>query len=135
MTRTQFAGCSSGFTPPIRRLLDEGAQAPEHHLHQPIARRSTGGRAGLLIHRRNVTKRSVPSSQVILTDPDLLAELAGPVTRALASRGSLMALRDVDQTREPTAGRVFRRGIRYFKGADAPRVGDLSYSELAAFGP
>jgi hypothetical protein len=100
-----------------------------------VLRLETGGRAGLLIHRRKLIKRSVPSSQVILTDPDLLAELAGPVMRALASRGSLVALCDVDRIGEPTFGRVFRRGIRYFKGGDAPRVGDLSYSELAVFGP
>jgi hypothetical protein len=100
-----------------------------------VLRLETGRRAGLLIHRRKWIKRSVPSSQVILADPDLMKELAGPVMRALASRGSLMALCDVDQTRVPTVGRVFRRGARYFKGPDAPRVGDLSYSELAVFGP
>jgi hypothetical protein len=72
---------------------------------------------------------------VILGDPELVIELAGPVMRALASRGSPLALCDVDQTAKPAIGRVFPRGIRYFKGPAPPRVGDLSYSELAVFGP
>ena len=48
--------------------------------------------------------------------------------RALAKRGSLLALCDVDQTAKPAIGRVFPRGIRYFKGPALPAVGDLSYS-------
>jgi hypothetical protein len=100
-----------------------------------VLRLETDGRAGLLIHRRKWIRRSLPCSQVLLADPDLMLELARPVMRALASRGSLLALCDVDLTREPAMGRVFRRGIRYFKGAEAPPVGDLSYSELAVFGP
>ena len=98
-------------------------------------RLETDVRAGLLIHRRKWIRRSLPCSQVILADPDLMLELAGPLMRALASRGSLLALCDFAQTREPAIGRVFPRGVRYFKGAEAPPVGDLSYSELAIFGP
>jgi hypothetical protein len=118
-------------------LSESEGQIAEDHLRMGcgVLRLETDVRAGLLIHRRKWIKRSLPCSQVILADPDLVTELAGPVIRALASRGSLLALCDVDQAAEPTIGRVFPRGIRYFKGADAPPVGDISYSELAVFGP
>jgi hypothetical protein len=118
-------------------LSEPEGQIAEDHLRMgcDVLRLETDVRAGLLIHRRKWIRRSLPCSQVILADPDLVLELARPVVRALASRGSLLALCDVDQTREPAIGRVFRRRIRYFKGAEAPPVGDLSYSELAVFGP
>jgi hypothetical protein len=118
-------------------LSESDAEIAADHLRMGCGafRLEADGRAGLLIHRRKWVKRSLPCSQVILADHDLMTELAGPVMRALASRGSLLVLCDVDQTAEPAVGRVFRRGIRYFKGQDAPRVGDLSYSELAVFGP
>jgi hypothetical protein len=95
----------------------------------------TDARAGLLIHRRKWIKRFLPSSQIILADPDLITELAGPVMRALAVRGSLLALCDVDHAPQAAIGRVFPRGIRYFKGPSAPPIANLSYSELAVFGP
>jgi hypothetical protein len=112
-------------------------QIAEDHLRMgcDVLRLETDVRSGLLIHRRKWIKRLVPCSQVIHGEPDLMAELAGLVMRALASRGSVLALWDVDHTPEPAVGRVFGRSIRYFKGANAPPVGDLSYSELAVFGP
>jgi hypothetical protein len=118
-------------------LSDPEGRIAEDHLRMgcEVLRLETDVRTGLLIHRRKWIRRSLPCSQVILVDPDLVLELAGPVMRALAGRGSLLALCDVDQNRKPAGGRVFRRGIRYFKGAEAPPVGDLSYSELAIFGP
>jgi hypothetical protein len=118
-------------------LSEPEAQIAEDHLRMgcEVLRLETDARAGLLIHRRKWIKRSLPCSQVILADPDLMLELAGPVMRAFASRGSLLALCDVDQAQKLAIGRVFRRGIRYFKGAEAPPVADLSYSELALFGP
>lgn len=119
-----------------------GLSEPEHRLAEDhrrmgcdVLRLRADGRAGLLIHRAKWIKRSLPCSQVIFADPDLVLELAGPVMRALASRGFLLALCDVDQARAPEIGRLVRRGVRYFKGAEAPAVGDLSYSELAIFGP
>ena len=123
-------GDLAGLSEPERRLAED-------HLRMgcDVLRLETEGRAGLLIHRRKWIKRAMPSSQVIFADPDLLLELAGPVMRALASHGSLLALCDVDQVRAPASGRVVQRGVRYFKGAEAPAVGDLSYSELAIFGP
>jgi hypothetical protein len=118
-------------------LSEPEGQIAEDHLRMgcDVLRLETDVRAGLLIHRRKWIRRSLPCSQVILTDPALMTELAGPVMRALASRGSLLVLCDVDQAPQPAIGRVFPRGIRYFKGANAPPVGDLSYSELAVFGP
>ena len=99
-----------------------------------VLRLETDARSGLLIHRRKWIKRWLPCSQAILADPELLIELAEPAMRALASRGSLLALCDVDQA-NPAIGRVFPQGIRYFKGPAPPPAGDLSYSELAVFGP
>jgi len=129
----------------VRRVgIDDLADVPEaerrlaeDHLRMGcgVLRLETGERAGLLIHRRKWIRRSLPCAQVILGDPGLLIELAGPAMRALPYRGSPLALCDVGPTTEPAAGRVFARGIRYFKGAEAPPVGDLSYSELAIFGP
>ena len=118
-------------------LSESEGQIAEDHLRMgcDVFRLETDVRAGLLIHRRKWIRRSLPCSQVILADPDLMLELAGPLMRALASRGSVLALCDVGETRDPVIGRVFQRGIRYFKGAEAPPVGDLSYSELALFGP
>jgi hypothetical protein len=121
----------------LAELSEPEGQIAEDHLRMgcDVLRLETDVRAGLLIHRRKWIRRSLPSSQVILGDPDLIIELARPMMRELASRGSLLALCDVDQSGKPALGRVFRRGIRYFKGAEAPPVGDLSYSELAVFGP
>jgi hypothetical protein len=118
-------------------LPEHEREIAEDHLRMgcDVLRLETGGRSGLLIHRRKWIKRLLPCSQVILADPELVIELAGSVMRALAKRGSLLALCDVDQTAKPAIGRVFARGIRYFKGPAPPAVGDLSYSELAVFGP
>ena len=112
-------------------------QLAEDHMRMgcSVLRLETGEQAGLLIHRRKWIRRSLPCSQVVFGDPGLMLALAGPVMRALAGRGSPLALCDVDRTMEPAIGQVFPRGIRYFKGAEAPPVGDLSYSELAIFGP
>lgn len=74
------------------------------------------GRAGLLIHRRRWIRPSLPYSQVIHGDPELTMELAGPVMRTLASRGSLLALCDVDQAPKAAIGRLGPRAIRCFRG-------------------
>jgi hypothetical protein len=118
-------------------LSESERRIAEDHLRMGcgVLRLETDERTGLLIHRRKWIKRSLPCSQVIHTDPFLLLQLAGPVMRALASYGSLLALFDVGADDEPAIERVFRRGVRYFKGAKAPAVGDLTYSELAVFGP
>jgi hypothetical protein len=118
-------------------LSERECQIADDHLRMgcEVLRLETDVRAGLLIHRRKWIKHLLPCSQVILADPGLIIELAGSVMRALARRGSLLALCDVDQTAKPASGRVFPRGIRYFKGPAPPAVGDLSYSELAVFGP
>jgi hypothetical protein len=141
--RLALRGRSAGGA--VRRLGIDGladlpapdARLAEDHLRSgcEVFRLQTAGRAGLLIHRRKWIRRALPCSQVIFADPELVLELAGPVMRALAARGSLVALCDVGQTREPAIGRVFQRGIRYFKGPEPPPAGDLSYSELAIFGP
>jgi hypothetical protein len=118
-------------------LSERDRQIAEDHLRMgcDVLGLETDVRTDLLIHRRKWIKRLLPCSQVILADPGLIIELAGSVMRALARRGSLLALCDFDQTAKPASGRVFPRGIRYFKGPAPPPVGDLSYSELAVFGP
>jgi hypothetical protein len=121
----------------LASLSECEARLADDHLRMgcDAFRLETDGRTGLLIHRRKWIRRSVPTSQVILADPALAIELAGPLMRALACRGSLLVLCDVDQTLTPDIGRMYHRGVRYFKGPAAPRAGDLSYSELAVFGP
>jgi len=51
---------------------------------------------------------------------DELARFAGPLGRFLALRG--------------VPGRFLDENPRYFKGAPAPRPGDLAYTELSLFG-
>jgi hypothetical protein len=114
----------------------EGVIAEDHlRMGCDVLWLETDVQGGLLIHRRKWIRRFLPCSQVILADPGLMTELAGPVMRALAIRGSVLALCDVDHTPEAAIKRVFPQGIRYFKGADAPPVANLSYSEFAVFGP
>lgn len=121
----------------LANLSEPVRQIVEDHLRMgcDVLRLEAQGRAGLLIHRRKWIRRSLPCSQVILVDLELMTELAGPVMRALASRGSVLALCDVDQAPAVATGRLVQWGIRYFKGAVAPPVADLAYSELAVFGP
>jgi hypothetical protein len=118
-------------------LSEREGQIAEDHLRLgcDVLRLETDVRAGLFIHRRKWIKRWLPCSQAILADPELVIELARPVMRALASRGSLLALCDVGQAANPAIGRVFPHRIRYFRGPDRPPAGDLLYSELAVFGP
>jgi hypothetical protein len=121
----------------LARLSEREGRTAEDHMRMgcDVLYLQTDDREGLLIHRRKWIKRSLPCSQVIFTEPDLMGQLVAPVMRALGSRGSLLALCDIDEAPDPSIGHVFARGIRYFKGVDAPSVGDLTYSELAVFGP
>jgi hypothetical protein len=118
-------------------LSDGERQLAADHLRMgcDVLRLQADNRAGLLIHRRRWIRRALPASQVIFADPELMTELAGPVMRTLVRAGSVLAFCDVGQAPRPAVGRVFPRAIRYFKGAVAPPVADLAYSELAVFGP
>jgi hypothetical protein len=93
-----------------------------------------GQRSGLLIHRRKWIKRAIPSEQVVYADPELLADAAAPVMRALLLRGSTLALVDVGGE-SPPFGRFVARGRRFARGQPVPAPGDLLESELAIFGP
>jgi hypothetical protein len=61
---------------------------------------------------------------------------AGPLGRFLLKRGALSVLFDSDGPIVGLRGvHCETRGRRYYKGPDAPRLGDLAYSELVLFGP
>jgi hypothetical protein len=61
---------------------------------------------------------------------------AGPVGRFLLRRRALCVVLDGDRSIAGLRGIPFEQyGRRYFKGPNAPRPGDLAFSELAVFGP
>jgi hypothetical protein len=58
---------------------------------------------------------------------------AGPLGRYLARRGVFLIALDSNARIPGLVGRYFDGYPKYFKGPDQPRLGDLSYSELAMF--
>jgi hypothetical protein len=58
---------------------------------------------------------------------------AGPLGRYLARRGVFVIALDSNDQIPGLFGRYFDRYPKYYKGPDRPRLGDLSYSELAMF--
>lgn len=83
-----------------------------------------------------LTKGAVPSAQLVYCrDITRFVGLAGPLGRWLLRRGCALVAVDADG-RVPGLPGVFARDgtPKYFKGPAAPRVGDLSYTELVMFG-
>ena len=60
---------------------------------------------------------------------------AGSVGRFLVRQGFPLALVDSNSPISGIAGRYVGNRPKYFKGPDPPRLGDLTYSEVAMFGP
>jgi len=59
---------------------------------------------------------------------------AGPLGRFLAWRGCPLVMLDSNGPIRGLIGRYFGSHPQYFKGPHPPRLGDLTYSELAMFG-
>lgn len=62
------------------------------------------------------------------------ALFAGALARFLAKRGILSILLDVDAPIVGIPGRLIARYPKYWVGGEAPRLGDLSYTEIPMFG-
>lgn len=90
----------------------------------------------LIFRRRRIKPGGVPCAQLIYCRSlEDLEELAGPVGRFLALRGMPLMLVACDRTLRGVPGRLFPDRLpMYFKGAQEPRQGDLSYTEAALFG-
>jgi len=75
----------------------------------------------------------VPALQLIYCrDIRDFVRLAGPIGRAMVRRGKLLVCLDADSPLPGLVGKYFagRGSPRYFKGAERPRIGDLTYSEI-----
>jgi hypothetical protein len=82
--------------------------------------------AGLLPTLQLVYCRSVADFQ----------RFAGPLGRALTSRGGFTVLVDASAPLPGLVGKYFPdRGPKYFKGPERPQPGDLAFSEFVLFGP
>ena len=90
----------------------------------------------LIFRRRRIKPGGIPCAQLIYCRSlEDLEAVAGPVGRFLALRGMPLMLVACDRTLRGVPGRLFPDRLpMYFKGAQAPRQGDLSYTEAALFG-
>jgi len=59
---------------------------------------------------------------------------AGPLGRFLLRRGIVLAVLDSNGPIEGLVGKYIQDRPKYYKGPDKPRLGDLTYTELAMFG-
>ena len=61
---------------------------------------------------------------------------AGPLGRYLLRHGLAVVMVDANGPLEGLPGRYFPGRLpNYFRGPEAPRLGDLAYSEAVLFGP
>ena len=115
--------------------------------HERIARHLSYGCCGLALHlpgrpaplpllyRTTRLKRLVPAARFLFGAPEVLADHAGPLSRALLARGIPLMLLDLPEGMTPATGRVLPGyGLRYVKGAPPPETGDLTETEIALFG-
>lgn len=95
-----------------------------------------GRRTEFVFARHHTASGRVPCAHLIFaTDLAALARYIGPLGRALLAQGLPLVLLDC---LGPVPGLVglLRRGrnLRFARGPNPPRVGDLSYTEMAVFG-
>jgi hypothetical protein len=95
---------------------------------------ATSQHAYPFVFRPRRAKGIVPCAQLIYCrDEADFVRLAGPLGRALARRGLFFAVLDANGSIPGLIG-VFRRGPKYYKGPQRPRLGDLAYTEHAVIG-
>ena len=84
-----------------------------------------------------LTKGVVPSAQLVYCrDVARFVAAAGPIGRWLLRRGYPSVAIDADGPVPGLVGLFVTDEVpKYFKGPAAPRLGDMSYSELVMFGP
>jgi hypothetical protein len=94
------------------------------------------GKANPFVFVRRRIRGIVPALQVVYCrDVRDFVRLAGPIGRALARRGMLLVCLDAVGPLPGLVGKYFpgRGHLRYFKGPERPRIGDLTYTELVLF--
>ena len=96
----------------------------------------TAERALPFVFRPRMVKGLLPCAQLIYCDDVAdLVRFAGPIGRFLAMRGRPFVILDANGPVAGLSGRYFADTIpKYFRGPDAPRLGDLAYTEAALFG-
>ncbi len=90
----------------------------------------------LIFRRRRIKPGGIPCAHLIYCRSlEDLEAVAGPVGRYLALRGMPLMLVACDRALRGVPGRLFPDKLpMYFKGAESPRQGDLSYTEAALLG-
>lgn len=93
-------------------------------------------RAYPFVFRPRMVKGWVPAAQMIYCrDVADFVRFAGPIGRYLAWRGKPFVIVDSNGAIAGLFGLFFRgRMIKYFKGGQRPRLGDLAYTEYAVLG-
>jgi hypothetical protein len=85
---------------------------------------------------RRINRRIIPALQLVYCrDICDFVRLAGPIGRALAKRGRLLVCLDAVGPLPGLVGKYFadRGYLKFFKGSERPRIGDLTYSEMVLF--
>jgi hypothetical protein len=96
-----------------------------------------GGVPHPFVFQRRTVARVIPCAQLIYCRSlDEFADFASPIGRYLLFRSGPFCIVDTFGSVAGLVGRYFpERNLKYFKGPDRVRVGDLSYTELVVFGP
>jgi hypothetical protein len=89
-----------------------------------------------VFRRRRIKPGGIPCAQLIYCRSlEDLEHHAGALGRFLTLRGMPLLLVPSDRALRGVPGRLFPQRLPiYFRGATAPRIGDLSYTEAALFG-
>ena len=95
------------------------------------------GAAYPFVFQRRAILRVIPCAHLIYCrSMSEFFRFAGPIGRHLLFRSGPFCILDATGPAGGLVGRYFpERNPKYFKGPVPPRVGDLSYTELAVFGP
>jgi len=97
---------------------------------------ATRERAYPFVFRPRLIRDFIPYAQMIYCrDIGDFVRFAGPIGRYLALRGKAFVILDANGPIPGLVG-MFRRGsmLKYFKGPQRPRLGDLAYTEYALLG-
>jgi hypothetical protein len=96
----------------------------------------SSGRAHPFVFRRRLIRGVIPCMQLIYCrDIEDFVRFAVPLGRFLALRGGLVVMIDANGPVPGLVGKFFRDKMpKYFRGQQAPRLGDLAYTEIAVLG-
>ncbi len=127
----QFGAEMADLLPSAERLLE---------VHAATGCMSLVGEVGgvhipLVFVRRRV-RSIIPTIQLIYIEKtDYLPRLFSAIGKFFIRQGRPILLCDFDRKFENVPSRYYPdRGSRYYKGTVAPTIGDLSFTEIAAFG-